>query len=155
MASSSKIPVLMNLMDHDRSDHVDDSDIIEFPTHVFPHNIPDYFLVDVDPATIVNTEEDLHSGEIPHLSPIPSLVDGNSDFHSVDNPHLSPTHALIDANSDQSPYTFSTYLSPNGTNMWSPIVSSEFKPVVCSIFLTFEQVYAMYRKYGEKADNIV
>ncbi|KAI3670911.1 hypothetical protein L1987_87555 [Smallanthus sonchifolius] len=128
----------MNLMNPDGSDSVNDPDLIESPTHVFPHNLPDYFVIDVDPKTVVNNTQEDHSNAlsdyqsvyVPHFSPTRSNADDNPNLHSGEIPHLSPTLSLVDANSDQSPDTFSTYLTPNGTKMWSPVVSSEFKPVV-------------------------
>ncbi|KAI3694886.1 hypothetical protein L1987_77868 [Smallanthus sonchifolius] len=56
MTSSLTFSELMSLMDSDADEHNSDADLIESPTHVFPHNLPDY--VDVDPTTVVTNLQD-------------------------------------------------------------------------------------------------
>ncbi|KAI3795342.1 hypothetical protein L1987_37994 [Smallanthus sonchifolius] len=110
--------LMASSLNADGSDSVNDPPLIQSPTHVFPHNLPENFVIDVDPTTVVNNPEDhsnalsdyqsvyipqfspprsnaddnpdLHSGEIPHLSPPPSHVDANLDLHSGEIPHFSP-----------------------------------------------------------------
>ncbi|KAD7117304.1 hypothetical protein E3N88_04572 [Mikania micrantha] len=41
------------------------------------------------------------------------------------------------------------YQTPNGSRYWSPNVSSQFKPIVGNIFLSWDEVYKMYETYGE------
>ncbi|KAD7117282.1 hypothetical protein E3N88_04550 [Mikania micrantha] len=41
------------------------------------------------------------------------------------------------------------YQTPNGSRYWCPDVSSRFKPEVGKIFLSWDEVYKMYKTYGE------
>ncbi|KAD6454226.1 hypothetical protein E3N88_08932 [Mikania micrantha] len=41
------------------------------------------------------------------------------------------------------------YQTPNGSLYWCPDVSSQFKPVVGKIFLSWDEVYKMHETYGE------
>ncbi|KAI3812521.1 hypothetical protein L1987_17231 [Smallanthus sonchifolius] len=58
MASSLTSSELMSLMDSDVHEHVSDPHLIESPTHVFPHNLPKYVVIDVDPTAVVNNLQD-------------------------------------------------------------------------------------------------
>ncbi|KAI3732521.1 hypothetical protein L1987_63726 [Smallanthus sonchifolius] len=68
--SSLTFSELMSLMDSDADEHNSDANLIESPTHVFPHNLPDYVIVDVDSTTVVTDLQD-----IPQLSPTRSIVE--------------------------------------------------------------------------------
>ncbi|KAL8218067.1 hypothetical protein R6Q57_021440, partial [Mikania cordata] len=48
-------------------------------------------------------------------------------------------------------HTTLVYQTPNGSRYWCPNVSSQFKPVVGKIFLSWDEVYKMYETYGEMA----
>ncbi|KAI3806685.1 hypothetical protein L1987_22599 [Smallanthus sonchifolius] len=58
MASSSTNSDLMSLMHNNVDEFVSDNHLMESPTHVFPHNLPDYVVIDVDPTTVVNNLQD-------------------------------------------------------------------------------------------------
>ncbi|KAI3801959.1 hypothetical protein L1987_30079 [Smallanthus sonchifolius] len=103
MASSSRNSDLMSLMHNDVHEFVSDQHLIQSPTHVYAHNLPDYVVIDVDPATNVNNLQDYpnafpdsQSGYIPHFShPRSNSKDNEGDLHQ-----LSPNTIDLDENSD-------------------------------------------------------
>ncbi|KAI3821643.1 hypothetical protein L1987_09212 [Smallanthus sonchifolius] len=58
MTSSLTSSELMYLMDHDVDEFVFDPHLMESPTHIFPHNLLEYVVIDVDPTTVVNNLQD-------------------------------------------------------------------------------------------------
>ncbi|KAI3820065.1 hypothetical protein L1987_13921 [Smallanthus sonchifolius] len=58
MASSLTSSELISLMDSDVDEYVSDPHLMESPTHVFRHNLPEYVVIDVDPTTVVNNLQD-------------------------------------------------------------------------------------------------
>ncbi|KAI3704142.1 hypothetical protein L1987_74356 [Smallanthus sonchifolius] len=99
MASSSTNIDLMSLMHNDVYEFVSDHHLMESLTHVFPHNLPNYVVIDVDPLLTIfksssincnvtdeiqsdypNVFPDSQSGYIPHFSPPRS----NSDYTTGD-----------------------------------------------------------------------
>ncbi|KAI3827712.1 hypothetical protein L1987_01795 [Smallanthus sonchifolius] len=92
-------------MDSEADEHVSDDLLIESPTHVFPHHLPDYVVIDVDLTTVVDHLQDdfndilvSQSENIPHLSPPFAVADDVPDIHSLDLPQLSPTRSIAEDN---------------------------------------------------------
>ncbi|KAI3695090.1 hypothetical protein L1987_78078 [Smallanthus sonchifolius] len=111
-------------MDSETDEHVFDSQLIESPTHVFPHHLPDYVVIDVDPTTVVNNLQDesffhpyLYQNSSNHSNSID--VNPSDDFNDILDsqfgyiPHLSPPFV----GADDVPYIHSVniqQLSPTG-----------------------------------------
>ncbi|KAI3821118.1 hypothetical protein L1987_08675 [Smallanthus sonchifolius] len=98
MASSLTSSELMSLMCPDVDDVVSDHHLLESPTHLFPHNLPEYvIIIDVDPTTVVN---DLQDESYFH----PYLYE-NSSIHSnaIDGIHSEDSNAINDIQSGYIP----------------------------------------------------
>ncbi|KAI3745131.1 hypothetical protein L1987_58234 [Smallanthus sonchifolius] len=91
MASSLTSSELMTLMYRDGEEFVNDPHLMESPTHVFPHNLSDYFVIDVDPTTIVNNQED-HSFFHPYL-----YEDSSIHCNAINESQSDHSNALTDS----------------------------------------------------------
>ncbi|KAI3804804.1 hypothetical protein L1987_26618 [Smallanthus sonchifolius] len=107
MASSLTSSELMSLMDSDADEHISDPHLLESPIHVFPHNLPDYVVIDVDPTTVVNNLQDesffhpyLYQNSSNHSNSID--VNPSDDFNDILDsqsgyiPHLSPPFSIAE-----------------------------------------------------------
>ncbi|KAI3671859.1 hypothetical protein L1987_87056 [Smallanthus sonchifolius] len=97
MASSLTSSELMSLMCPDVDDLVSDHHLMESPTHLFPHNLPEYVVIDVDPTTVVN---DLQDESYFH----PYLYENSSiNSNAIDEIHSEDSNAIHDIQSGYIP----------------------------------------------------
>ncbi|KAI3825534.1 hypothetical protein L1987_07024 [Smallanthus sonchifolius] len=110
MASSLISSELMSLMDHDVDEFFfSDPHLMESPIHVFPHNLPEYVVIDVDPTTVVNNLQDqsffhpyLYENSSIHCNVIDEIRSDDSnaihDSQSRYIPQFSPPRSIADYN---------------------------------------------------------